>query len=61
VSPGRKARSIIRFLHTGEVLGIAGQTLAGIVSLISLLMFWTGLALAYRRLIQPLFRKQQVA
>jgi uncharacterized iron-regulated membrane protein len=57
VSPGRKARSIIRFLHTGEVLGIAGQTLAGLVSLFSILMVWTGLALAYRRLIQPLFRK----
>jgi uncharacterized iron-regulated membrane protein len=56
-STGRKARSIIRFLHTGEVLGIAGQTLAGLVSLLSILMVWTGLALAYRRLIQPLFRK----
>jgi uncharacterized iron-regulated membrane protein len=58
VSPGRKARTILRFLHTGEVLGIAGQTVAGIVSLISLLMIWTGLALAWRRLIQPLFRKK---
>lgn len=56
-STGRKARSVIRFLHTGEVLGIAGQTAAGIVSLLSLLMVWTGLALAYRRLIQPVFRK----
>ncbi len=56
-SPGRKARSIIRFLHTGEVLGIAGQTVAGIVSLTSVIMVWTGLALAYRRLIAPLFRR----
>ncbi|MBN4075990.1 PepSY domain-containing protein [Gammaproteobacteria bacterium AH-315-E17] len=56
-TPGRQARSIIRFLHTGEALGIWGQTIAGLVSLISLLMVWTGLALAYRRLIRPLFKK----
>lgn len=56
-SPGSQTRSIIRFLHTGEVLGIWGQTLAGLVSLASLFMVWTGFALAYRRLIQPLFRK----
>lgn len=61
LSTGRKARSVIRFLHTGEVLGVAGQTVAGIVSLLSLLMVWTGLALAYRRLIQPLFRRKQAA
>jgi uncharacterized iron-regulated membrane protein len=52
-SPGRQARLLIRFLHTGEALGIAGQTVAGIVSLTSVLMVWTGLALAYRRLIAP--------
>jgi uncharacterized iron-regulated membrane protein len=56
-SPGAQTRSIIRFLHTGEVLGIWGQAVAGLVSLASLFMVWTGFALAYRRLIQPLFRK----
>lgn len=56
-SPGRQARSIIRFLHTGEALGIWGQTIAGLVSLTSLIMVWTGLALAWRRLVQPLLRK----
>ena len=61
VSPGRRARTIMRFLHTGEVLGIAGQTVAGLVSLISLLMVWTGLALAWRRLIQPWFRSKAPA
>jgi uncharacterized iron-regulated membrane protein len=48
----------VRFLHTGEVLGIAGQTIAGLVSLTSLFMVWTGLALAWRRLIVPLYRKK---
>jgi uncharacterized iron-regulated membrane protein len=57
-SPGRRARSWIRFLHTGEALGIVGQTVAGLVSLTSVIMVWTGLALAYRRLIVPLYRKR---
>jgi uncharacterized iron-regulated membrane protein len=56
-TPGQKARSWIRFLHTGEALGLVGQTIAGLVSLTSLLMVWTGLALAWRRLVQPLFRR----
>jgi uncharacterized iron-regulated membrane protein len=57
-SPGQKARSWIRFLHTGEALGIVGQTVAGLVSFTSILMVWTGLALAYRRLLQPLWRRK---
>ena len=48
-SPGRQARSILRFLHTGEVLGILGQTIAGIVSLGGVFLVWTGLALTWRR------------
>ncbi len=59
-STGQKARSWIRFLHTGEALGIVGQTVAGLVSFTSILMVWTGLALAWRRLIQPLFRRKPV-
>jgi uncharacterized iron-regulated membrane protein len=55
-NPGRKLRVYIRYLHTGEALGIIGQTIAGLVSLTSIIMVWTGLALAYRRLIQPMFR-----
>ncbi len=57
-SPGRRTRSIIRFLHTGEVLGPIGQTLAGLVSLASVFMVWTGLALAWRRLISPLLNRK---
>ena len=29
LSAGRRLRSILRFAHTGEVLGLAGQTIAG--------------------------------
>lgn len=55
LSPGQQTRRIVRFLHTGEVLGFWGQTLAGIVSFATLLMVWSGFALAFRRLIKPLF------
>jgi uncharacterized iron-regulated membrane protein len=57
-SPGSRARSTIRFLHTGEVFGVAGQTLAGVASLAACFLVWTGLALAWRRLVQPLLRKR---
>ncbi len=46
---GRQLRSILRFAHTGEVAGIIGQTMAGIVSLGGAVLVWTGLALAWRR------------
>lgn len=46
---GRQLRSFLRFAHTGEVAGIAGQTIAGIVSLGGAVLVWTGLALAWRR------------
>ncbi|MEX2124751.1 MAG: PepSY-associated TM helix domain-containing protein [Woeseia sp.] len=61
VSPGRQARSMLRFLHTGEALGIAGQTIAGIVSATSAVMVWTGISLAWRRLISPFFRRRRLA
>ena len=55
---GRRARVFLRFLHTGEVYGFIGQTLAGLASLASVFLFYTGFALAHRRLIQPLFRRR---
>jgi uncharacterized iron-regulated membrane protein len=48
-SPGRKLRSWLRFLHTGEALGWPGQLAAGLASLGATLLVWTGLALACRR------------
>lgn len=48
-SSGRQLRSILRFAHTGEVAGVAGQTIAGIASLAAAALVWTGLALAWRR------------
>lgn len=49
-TPGRKLRSILRFAHTGEVAGLPGQTIAGLVSLGAAVLVWTGIALAWRRL-----------
>lgn len=54
----QRLRTTARFLHTGEVLGFWGQTIAGLVSLAALFLVWTGFALSWRRLIQPLFRKR---
>lgn len=48
-SLGRRLRSIARFAHTGEVLGIPGQTVAGLATAGSVVLVWTGLALAWRR------------
>src|SRR5688500_2057872 len=49
-SAGRRLRSWMRFAHTGEVYGLAGQTVAGIVSLGGTFLVFTGLSLAWRRL-----------
>ncbi|MBL4574184.1 MAG: PepSY domain-containing protein [Gammaproteobacteria bacterium] len=49
---GTQARRWVRFLHTGEALGLAGQTIAGIASFAAILMVWTGLALALRRFLR---------
>jgi uncharacterized iron-regulated membrane protein len=48
-SPGRRARTWLRFAHTGEVYGIPGQTVAGVVTAGGAVLVWTGLALALRR------------
>ncbi|MCP3103643.1 PepSY domain-containing protein [Myxococcus sp. K15C18031901] len=46
---GRKLRTWLRFLHTGEALGWPGQLIAAIASLGGVFLVWTGLALAWRR------------
>jgi len=47
---GRRLRTVLRFAHTGEVAGIIGQTIAGLVSAGGAVLVYTGLALAWRRL-----------
>ncbi|MCE2543226.1 MAG: PepSY domain-containing protein [Acidobacteria bacterium] len=48
-SRGHKIRRWLRFAHTGEVYGVIGQTIAGVVSLGVAVMVWTGLAMSWRR------------
>ena len=50
-SRGQKWRGWVRFGHTGELGGVAGQSLAGIACLGGVVLVWTGLALAFRRLV----------
>ncbi|MFK7863306.1 MAG: PepSY-associated TM helix domain-containing protein [Pseudohongiellaceae bacterium] len=58
---GYKARRWVRYLHTGEALGIAGQTIAGLASSFAAILVWTGLSLALRRFFRWRLRKQQLA
>ena len=50
-SRGRKLRTILRFAHTGEVLGMTGQTIAGVASAGGVFLVYTGLALSLRRFV----------
>lgn len=50
LSTGRQWRSWLRFVHTGEYYGLAGQTLAGLVSAGGAVLVYTGVALSLSRL-----------
>ena len=60
-TPGRQMRSIMRFAHTGEVLGLTGQTIAGLATAGSVVLVWTGIALALRRVRAWLGRRARAA
>lgn len=49
----------LRFAHTGEHYGLIGQTIAGLASLASVFMVYTGFALAWRRLVSPVLRRRR--
>ncbi|GAA6184427.1 hypothetical protein NBRC116595_16750 [Aliiglaciecola sp. NS0011-25] len=50
-SSGGQAWGTARFLHTGEYFGFIGQTIAGVASLLACILVYTGIVLAWRRLI----------
>jgi len=58
LSAGRRARSWLRFAHTGEIYGLTGQTIAGIASAGGAFLVYTGIALALRRLSSWLSRRR---
>jgi uncharacterized iron-regulated membrane protein len=61
LSPGRRLRSWLRFAHTGEIYGLTGQTIAGLVSFGGIVLVYTGIALAFRRLVAWITRRQPAA
>lgn len=46
----QKVRSWLRWIHTGEAGGIVGQLVAAVASAAAVVLVWTGLSLALRRL-----------
>ena len=48
-STGRRWRTWIRWIHTGEAGGWAGQLLAALSAMAVIVLVWTGLALSWRR------------
>lgn len=46
---GKQWRFWVRWIHTGEAVGVLGQTLALIAALGAIFLVWTGFALAWRR------------
>jgi uncharacterized iron-regulated membrane protein len=60
---GRRTRSWLRFVHTGEYYGFAGQTIAGVASFAGVMLVWTGFALSLHRFtawVRRTARKAQV-
>lgn len=45
-TPGRRAQEFLRYAHTGEYWGLAGQALAGLCALAAVTMAWTGFRVA---------------
>jgi uncharacterized iron-regulated membrane protein len=48
-SRGQKVRGWMRYAHTGELGGLAGEAVAGVASAGGTFLVWTGVALALRR------------
>ena len=48
-TPGRRARTTLRFLHTGEIAGLTGQTIAGLATAAGAVLVYTGIAMSLRR------------
>lgn len=45
-APSHRAREFLRYAHTGEYWGIAGQALAGLFALAVVILAWTGFTVA---------------
>ena len=45
-APSHRAREFLRYAHTGEYWGLAGQALAGLFTLAVVVLAWTGFTVA---------------
>jgi uncharacterized iron-regulated membrane protein len=59
-SPGRRLRIWMRFVHTGEAGGLIGRTIAALACGAAVLLVWTGISLAIRRLFRLRNRRAQL-
>ena len=59
LATGQRLRTWMRFGHTGELWGLAGQIIAGVASAGGCVLVWTGIALAWRRLTAWLARRRR--
>src|SRR5688572_33247598 len=57
---GRRTRFWLRYIHTGEYYGVAGQTIAGIASFAGVMLVWTGFALSFHRLFAWIRRRKRM-
>jgi hypothetical protein len=60
-SMGARLRQLARFTHTGESLGVWGQTIAGLATAGGAMMVYTGIALSLRRLFAWRRRRTEMA
>lgn len=58
---GQRLRAFVRFGHTGEWGGLAGQVVAAVASLGACFLVYTGLALSVRRLLAAVQRQRRIA
>ncbi|GGD60766.1 PepSY-associated TM helix domain-containing protein [Lacimicrobium alkaliphilum] len=50
-SAGDQAWDVARYLHSGEYFGVIGQTIAGLTSLLTCILVYSGFVLAWKRLV----------
>lgn len=60
LTPARRLRAWVRGVHTGEVGGAVGQAVAGIACLAAVVLAWTGVALAWRRFLRTVRRRDRM-
>ena len=58
---GRRLHAYARFVHTGEEFGVAGEAIAALASLGAVVLVWTGLSMALRRLLATASGEERIA